>query len=118
MVQSPNVYFFVIYFSEPINCVDLKHCSSVTPDQCSAFSTLRTICPLKCDVEQCRPRKCEDTPECPKMSQNVPKNGVVPSLCGLLGNEDKYKCNKTCGLCEDVNIQGEFGCVVLVNTKH
>ena len=100
MVQSPNVYFCVLYFSEPVHCVDLEHCSSVTPDQCSAFSTLRTICPLKCDVEQCRPRKCEDTPECP--------DGVVPSLCGLLGNEDKYKCNKTCGLCEDVNIQGEF----------
>ena len=101
-----NVYFCVIYFSEPLlkepfpyltKCMDKDECSSVTTNQCSALPSLRTICPLTCDVEQCRGMKCEDTPECP--------DGLVPSLCGSLSNEDKYKCNQTCGLC---HIQGEF----------
>ena len=98
MMLIPNVYFCVIYFSEPVKCVDLDACKNVTTDQCSAFPSLRTNCPLKCDVEQCRPIKCEDTPEC----------DIEPSLCGMLSNDDKYKCNKTCDLCGDFNMQGEF----------
>ena len=98
MEQSLNVYFSVIYYSEIVSCIDKDTCSSVTTDQCSAFPSLRYNCPLKCDVEQCRRVKCEDTPEC----------DIGPSLCGMLSNDDKYKCNKTCGLCEDVPVQGEF----------
>lgn len=84
-----------VYKKEVVSCIDKDTCSSVTTGQCSAFPSIRANCPLKCDVEQCRRKKCEDTPEC----------DIEPSLCGMLSNDDKYKCNRTCGLCEDVNIQ-------------
>ena len=64
---------------------------------CTAFPSLRTNCPLKCEVKECE-TKCEDTQECPEE--------IVPELCELLSDNDKYKCNRTCGLCEEAKAKG------------
>lgn len=81
---------------ENVNCKDLSICDSVTQQMCTALPSLRANCPIKCQVEECL-FTCEDTPECPE--------DVLPEVCGLLSDDDKHKCNQTCGLCEVVTIQ-------------
>ena len=94
-------YLFLrsLFFLENVNCKDLSTCDSVTQQMCTALPSLRANCPRKCQVEECL-FTCEDTPECPE--------NVLPAVCGLLSNDDKHKCNQTCGLCEEVTIQGKI----------
>ena len=93
-----SIFAFSI-FLENFNCKDLSTCDSVTQQMCTALPSLRANCPRKCQVEECL-FTCEDTPECPE--------NVLPAVCGLLSNDDKHKCNQTCGLCEEVTIQGKI----------
>lgn len=93
---------YAVICEENVNCKDLSTCDSVTQQMCTALPSLHTNCPMKCECpymnvpNEC-PYTCKDTPECPE--------DVLPAVCELLSDEDKQKCNQTCGLCEEVTIQ-------------
>ena len=90
-----------LFFLENVNCKEMSTCDSVTQEMCTALPSLRDTCPITCQVEECR-YTCKDTPECPHTPD------MLPGVCSLLSDDDKQKCNKTCGLCEHVIIQGKI----------